>query len=184
MGQIIVRGSIGDIMYQQNVPFELAVLNCQYLVLVDTSASMSARTQSLNTRYEAAREQLKRLQNSLPGKVLLASFSNTFKLCPNGIPEEPSGGTELAVAFQEIMEASLHELVEKIIVISDGQPNAPQRALEWANKIRRVCPIESIFIGDEGDEGYFFMQKLSSGKSFAVDANDLGQPLKLLTSGQ
>jgi hypothetical protein len=180
--QIIVRGSVGDIMHTQKVPFEVAVLNCRYLVLVDCSASMGWLVNDEQSRYDAAKQHLKKLQNTLTGQILLASFNGKFEICPNGIPLEPSGITDLTLAFKSIYEESLHELVEKLILISDGAPHDEKSALAWAEKIRATCPIEGVFIGDEGDRGYYFMQKISKGVSFAVKADALDTPLKLLTS--
>ena len=66
----VVPGSLLDAAQRNNTSLAESFLSCDALVIVDSSASMTNRDASSDrTRHQAARDELRQLQSSLPGRV-------------------------------------------------------------------------------------------------------------------
>jgi Mg-chelatase subunit ChlD len=161
MTQALVKGSIADIAKQTGQSIAETFLNCDAVVIVDTSASMSASDNDPNrrSRYDRACGELAQLQSDLPGKIGVISFSDSAVFCPNGTPMNLSGSTDLAAALKYSKIADVPGAI-RFIVISDGEPNSESEALKIAKKYHNK--IDTIFIGPEGGAGREFLKRLAA----------------------
>lgn len=180
-GRAIVPGSLAAVSGKENMSLAESFLNVDALILVDTSASMHATDAAGGVeRYRAACDELKRLQATLPGKIGVVSFSDYAKFCPGGVPEFISGSTNLVGGLKFIQAADT--LGIKFIVISDGEPDSEQAAIDLARKFK--TQIDVVYIGPERGGGSLFLGRLaeaSGGKYMAADlAKDLNAKVQLL----
>jgi hypothetical protein len=181
MTQAIVPGSLAAISGKANMSLAESFLNVDALIVVDTSASMHTKDAAGGEeRYFAACRELERLQATLPGKIGVISFSDYAKFCPGGVPEFISTSTNLVGALKFIQTAD--NLGIKFVVISDGEPDDEQAALDLARKFK--TKLDVVYIGREGGGGRLFLGRLaeaSGGKYMAADlAKDLNQKVQLL----
>lgn len=154
----LVRGSLQDVAISNRQSLAKAFMGAEALVLVDISGSMTALdAQGGRSRFSVASDQLVRLQKEQPGKIAVIPWSSTAYFAPSGLPSEPCGGTDLVRALNFIKPADGCGL--KIIVISDGEPNDEQRALNLASQFK--SKIDTIYIGPENGYGREFLRKLS-----------------------
>lgn len=170
MNTQLIQGSIGAIAQQSGKSIAESFINADCIIIVDTSSSMSAHdSRGGKSRYEVACEELKTLQTNLPGKLALLSFSDDVIFCPNGIPFNYEGMTDLARALKFAKMGDLASGM-RFIVISDGEPNDEQDALKVAKTYRNR--IDTIFVGPEGSSGADFLKKLahaSGGQTVTAD---------------
>lgn len=154
----IVPGSLGAIAAQSGQSLAQSFMHADAIVVVDTSASMAERDvagETTRTRYRAACDELKALQAQHPGKVAVISFSTVAVFCPGGVPENLSGGTDIARALEYIKPAD--GLGLKLILISDGEPQDADAALAVARTFSD--PIQTIYIGS--GSGRAFLERLA-----------------------
>jgi Mg-chelatase subunit ChlD len=168
MSKALVKGSLGAIAEQENKSLAESFLTCDTLLLADMSGSMGAKdAQGGLTRYEAAENDVIRLQNNHEGKIALISFSDDVLFCPNGKPYRFGGSTNLTRALKYIKPVD--NIGVKIILISDGLPNQPEKALSVAKTFK--SKIDVVYVGDERDllGGRKFLEKLAkaTGGSFS-----------------
>ena len=81
------------------------------------------------------------------------------------------GGTLMYYAFEEIVRSG--KKFKTYICISDGETSGEERTIQSAKMIRH--PIETIYIGNEGDQGSKFMARLAKetgGQSQVADVNN------------
>lgn len=169
MNTQIIQGSIGAVAQQQGKSIAESFANADVVIIVDTSSSMGQHdSRGGLSRYEVACEELKNLQASLPGKLALLSFSDDVVFCPNGIPFNYNGMTDLAKALKFAKMADVSGM--RFIVISDGEPNDEQKALNVAKTYKNR--IDTIYVGPEGGDGQKFLQRLAktSGGQGVTDA--------------
>lgn len=160
MNNQIVQGSLRQIAQQNGKSLAESFLNCDIIVLVDTSGSMgSPDSRGGRTRYSVASEELASLQNRMPGKIACISFGSDVQFCPAGLPVMMGGGTDMAKALQFAKVADdIPE--EKFFLISDGQPNNEGETLRVAKTFKNH--ISTIFVGPEDQpSGRDFLQKLA-----------------------
>jgi len=154
----IIPGSIGAVAQQNNQSIAETFMNADVIILVDTSGSMDQHDSRDNrSRYEVACEELKNLQAHLPGKLALLSFSSDVLFCPNGIPFNYQGMTDLAKALKFAKMADIKGI--RFIVISDGEPDSESQALDVAKTYK--ARIDTIYVGPEGGDGEAFLRKLA-----------------------
>lgn len=177
----IIAGSLGAIAKRDGVSLAETFLSANVVIIVDTSGSMDQRdSRGGNSRFDVACEELARLQNSMPGKIAVISFSNDAQFCPSGYPVYEGGSTKLHRALEFCKVADVPEM--KFIVISDGQPDSETDALRIAATYTNK--IDTIYVGPEDDYGggQAFLKKLaksSGGQSIAVDrAKELAAGVK------
>lgn len=142
----IAKGSIGQIAQRDGTSIAESFISADVLILMDTSGSMGA-SDSIGgkQRYDVASQELRQLQANLPGKIAVLSFSDNVFFCPGGIPTYQGGSTDLAGALRFARVADVPGI--RFIVISDGEPNEPQKALNEAKKYK--AKIDTIFCGPE-----------------------------------
>lgn len=170
MTTAIIQGSLGAVAQQNKTSIAESFVNASAIIIVDTSGSMHATdSRGGKSRYDVACAELKHLQESLPGKLALLSFSDDVQFCPAGIPFDFGGGTDLAKALKFAKVADLASGM-RFIVISDGEPNDESEALKVAKTYRNR--IDTIFVGPEGGSGQTFLNQLakaSGGQGVTAD---------------
>lgn len=182
----IVTGSIGALAKQAGRSLAETFVSADCIVIVDTSGSMAAYdSRGGETRYNVACEELKNLQNSMPGKLAVIAFSDRTEFCPAGVPTFFGGGTDLAGALQFSKIADVPNM--QFIVISDGQPDEPGAAVKVARTYQNK--INVIYVGPESNPvGRDFLARLakaSGGQAITADrAKELASSVtKLLAAG-
>ena len=110
------------------------------------------------SRYEAAEEELRRLQEELPGKLAVVAFSNQVQFCPSGIPIRYGEGTKMANALRFVKIVDGCDV--RFILISDGEPDNPQDTLEVARSFQ--SRIDTVYIGPDGGHGRAFLADLAA----------------------
>ena len=181
----VVPGSLLDAAQRGNISLAESFLSCDALVIVDSSGSMISRDASdSRTRHQAARDELRTLQSSLPGRVGVVVFSNTVQFVPGGDYPELNGSTDLAQALQFVKVAD--DIGIKLIVVSDGDPDDRQKALAVARTFK--TRIDAIYIGPErGSNGRDFLRQLceATGGKFVTSDHvaEIAEPVRLMLNG-
>jgi hypothetical protein len=122
------------------------------VILADVSSSM------LGDPVKQLRDKLTRLWPSMNGARLLAFSSDVIEVnSPSDLPE-PGGGTALDLALERAAQLEPFE----VVVISDGQPQDPDRCLEIARRLPGT--VQTIFVGNEvrDHQAVLFMKRLAS----------------------
>jgi uncharacterized protein with von Willebrand factor type A (vWA) domain len=142
------------------------------IVLIDQSGSMGAKDAPGGlTRFDAADEELMRLQKAHPGQVAVISFSTNVQFNPGGLPNREGAMTNMAKALDF---ARIADGASRIVLISDGEPDSESATLEAAGKYRH--PIHTIYIGPEDGRGRDFLTRLArttGGQMYASEAPGL-----------
>lgn len=180
----IVPGSVSAIQKSSGKSLAEVIADCVAVVLIDISGSMSSeliRNGEETTRYNIACEELKKIQATFPGKILVIQFSDDAEFRLNGLPSNPGGQTNLhgALKFAKVVDAP----GVKFFVISDGEPDNEYEAIQIAKTYANV--INTIFVGPEDNvDARKFLVKLSAasgGKSMlAAEALGLADKVTLL----
>lgn len=175
------KGSILDYAQDQGMNLAESFMDVDAIVLVDTSGSMSYRDAPGGAeRYEAACNELKKLQELLPGKIAVIAFSDTVQFCPNGIPIYLGAGTRMDLALRFVKMADVPGM--RFILISDGSPDVEDDTLNVARTFTNH--IDTVFIGQAGAYGSHFLKRLAqvSGGRFtaSVLTHELAATLMLL----
>lgn len=185
----ITKGSIADIMKNENVSLAESFMSCDCIVIFDVSGSMTAEDGADGkTRFDRGVEQLREIQATMPGNFAIVQFADRVDFMPGGVPVMGiSGGlTNLTKALQFVEPAdSIPDM--RFIIISDGEPDNEVTAMNAAKRFRNR--IDTIFIGREDETyGRTFLQNLaaaSGGKSMQTAAENIRQDIVyLLAAGQ
>lgn len=169
--QNLVAGSLYDIAKKNNQSIAETFINCDVVILVDTSGSMSdSDNRDGQSRYDVACAELRALQGSLPGKIAVLSFSSDVEFCPSGVAFFQGGGTDMAKALQFAKVADGIPGM-RFILISDGEPDYPTDTLRIAASYKNK--IDTIYVGPENRPiGRDFLEKLaqtSGGQTITAD---------------
>lgn len=172
VNQSIVSGSIAAIANRDGLTLAESFLNCDVLVVIDQSGSMGERDAAGGrSRFDAADNELQRLQKQHPGRIAIIEFSSAVRFCPGGVPSRDGGGTDMVAAldFARVSDGAC-----KIVLISDGEPDKEAATLAAARRYQH--PIHTIYIGPEGGAGHDFLNRLAAatgGRSFESAAPGL-----------
>jgi hypothetical protein len=171
----IVKGSLTDIAASNGHSLAQTFVNAEVVVIVDTSGSINTHdSRGGRQRYDVACEELAALQNGLPGKIAVLSFSDNTLFCPDGKPFKQGGSTDLAAALKFAHVADVPDM--RFIVISDGEPNDAKAALKEAAQYRNR--IDVIYVGPEMmPAGRDFLAKLAAASGGQVVTADRAQNL-------
>jgi Mg-chelatase subunit ChlD len=169
--QSLVEGSLYEIAKNTNQSIAESFINCDVVILVDTSGSMSASdSRDGQSRYDVACAELRALQGSLPGKIAVLSFSEHVHFCPTGLPIYQGSTTDMAKALQFAKVADGIPGM-RFILISDGEPDYPTDTLRIAASYKNK--IDTIYVGPENRPiGRDFLEKLaqtSGGQTITAD---------------
>ena len=184
MPTAIVPGSIGAIAQRDGISIAESFLSADTIVLIDVSGSMAAHdSRGGQSRYDVACQELARLQHDLPGRIAVVAFSSSVQFVPGGRPPFLSGGTDLAAALRFVQVA---DGTVRFVVISDGYPDEPERALALASQFQ--SQIDVIYCGPEADRiGREFLEMLAraaGGRYVVADrAAELAERVQTLMLG-
>ena len=167
----IVPGSIADVAKTTGKSIAQTFMHAKVVTIVDVSGSMGTLDSTGGqSRYSVACKELALIQRQNPGKVAVIAFSDNSEFCPGGVPFFEGGGTNLAGALRYAKIADIPGM--NIIVISDGEPNKPDTALEVARTYKNKISV--IYVGPEHRPyGREFLQKLANvtgGQAITADA--------------
>jgi len=152
-----IAGSLAQQAAAKGQSLAESFLSADCIVVVDTSGSMALKDGTEVTRYARACDELAKVQNSMPGKICVLSFSDSVMFCPNGIPWNYSMGTDLAAALKFAKIADVLEM--RFIIISDGEPDDERAALAIAKTYSNR--IDTIYIGNSHGSGQEFLTRLA-----------------------
>jgi len=173
MSTEIIKGSLTSVARHKGLTLAQSFLSADAIVLIDTSGSMGTHDAGDNrTRYAVACNELARLQAENSGKLAVVAFSDSVQFCPSGIPPYLGANTKLAKALKFIKPGDACGL--QVILISDGEPNAPAEALKVARGFK--SRISTIYVGPEGGAGQKFLAELAAacnGQAIRQDAGRL-----------
>lgn len=173
-------GSPQQIADEEGRDLREVITEIEYVLLLDTSSSMSKDSTGGKSRWEHAKEALSNLQKDHQGQFLLITFATGPQIRFDGRLTKPSGATHLTKALE--MASRLDGTGVEFIVVSDGRPNNERKALDVGKTF--IDTIHTIYIGKEGGKGEEFMNKLATGERFGqTDPVKLeGTVTKLLTN--
>ena len=186
MKQEITKGSIADLMNNENVSLAESFMTCECIVLFDVSGSMNNMDGYSESRFERGIKELKSIQEEMPGKYAIIQFADRVDFMPGGVPAMgmSGSGTDLTSALKYAKIADdIPDM--RFVIISDGEPNNESTALHVSAQYKNR--IDTIFIGRESDwmSGKDFLQRLaqtSGGQSVTTAAENIGKTVTLLLS--
>lgn len=152
---------------------DLAKASEVVMLLIDTSGSMVANVRkSGKRRIDALRTVVEQLQSR--GHVPMIAFGGPYDAQVRFVDRvpEPDGGTPLAIAIPFAKQYGANRLV----VVSDGMPDDPNGSLDAARQFDGR--IDVVFIGDPGDGGDDFLDrlaKLTGGTRLQGDLSETGK---------
>lgn len=172
--QNIVAGSLGAVAQKNGTSIAMGFMGVKAFVMVDVSSSMDTPDAANGkTRYEAACEQLERLQGEMPGEIAVGAFSSNAHFSPSGVPVHAGGMTDMVAALQMMLMADNTDI--RLVLISDGEPDNESMTLKTAAKFK--SKIDTIFVGNETGYGRDFLRKLAAatgGVAVVNKTQDLG----------
>lgn len=184
----ITKGSIADLMNNENVSLAESFMACECIVLFDVSGSMNNMDGYSESRFERGIKELRSIQAEMPGKYAIIQFADRVDFMPGGVPAMgmSGSGTDLTSALKYAKIAD--EIPDmRFVVISDGEPNNNTTALKLASGYKNR--IDTIFIGEEHNtwsaHARDFMRQLaqmSGGDSVTTAAENIGKTVTLLLS--
>lgn len=184
----VVPGSIKHYAHQHNQPLALAWLQVQAVILFDRSASMDEHDAPGGlTRYTMAVSELSKLQAQCPGRIAIVQFNDECSFQPGGVPDRPTGTTDLAGALELVKRKNMDSPGMRIIVISDGEPDDEAAALVTAKKFANR--IDVVYCGPtERPQGREFLRRLSAASGGQLVTADcatglMAATIKLLAVG-
>lgn len=140
------------------------------MLLIDTSSSMDTKLRGTSKRYiDALREAVTTIKGA--GHVPMIAFGGPYDAqvrFVDAVPE-PDGGTPLHVAIPFAKEYG----ATRVVVISDGAPDLPEQCMIEAQNFGGQ--IDVVYVGDAGDMGSVFLDKLAQitgGKRFEGSLSD------------
>jgi hypothetical protein len=181
MNTEIVYGSLGY-LEQQGKSIAESFLSVDAIVMIDISVSMQAEDcQNGQMRHTVACDELRRLQRQIPGKLAIVEWATNHAFCPGGAPSPPNGwSTNMAGVLAFVKQAD--DCGIRFILISDGEPDNEQEALDQARRFK--SKIDCVYIGPEGGKGADFMRRLSAltgGQSVSQSPREIIQLSQTLT---
>lgn len=165
LNKSLAKGSLNDLVRDR--------MRAKSMLLVDVSGSMGDTIASGARKIDALRDVVATLRETHP--VPIAAFGLNAKPAVAFVEKipDPSGMTPLA----EGIDFSKQARATHIIVVTDGQPDDQDEALEAARRFGGV--VDVFFIGDENGHGAAFCRELASVSGGAVNITDLSDPKRL-----
>ena len=180
MQNAIVPGSISDVAQRSGHSIAESFVNAKIIAIVDVSGSMATHdARDGRNRYSVALQELATLQHRYPGEVAVLAFSGKVEFIPGGVPPLFGESTDLAGALRFAKIADAPGL--RFVVISDGQPDDREKALQAARAIE--AQIDVVYVGPEDGSGASFLAQLASagrGQAVQVSINELASTVERL----
>jgi len=167
MADMIVSGSMAEMQRTAGYGLAKAWLKVEAVILVDVSSSMEtadAGDGDREQRVAVARREVAKLQKRMPGKLAIVNFNHDASWSPEGRIENPGGSTNVAGALEYVADL-LGPGAEgiKIVVVSDGEPDSAEAALEEAGKLAaKGAVINTVYCGPDRGMGKGFLERLAS----------------------
>lgn len=154
----LVVGSLAEVARRSGRTLAESFLSASTIIVVDVSGSMDTKdARGGQRRYNVACEELRSLQERLPGKVAVVAFSDAPSFIPSGVPPFLGGGTDLAAALRFVQPA---DGTVDYVVISDGEPNDAEAAIAIAQTL--TSRIDVVYVGPKSERrGAEFLQNLA-----------------------
>jgi hypothetical protein len=171
----------------KDVPGEPRKVKRGAVLLCDTSASMGWQdTWTGKRRIDHLAEVLAYVLSKTRVQVLCSfnSIVREHKLTTSVSLEEPSGGTDLALALRWCRNEVAPE-PEQLLILSDGQPNDPDNAIRAMRMLMAAWgkpPVHCYFCGDDNDApAKAFLAQLAAmgGPGSSMDSFNLATPKRL-----
>ena len=136
------------------------------VILADVSHSMASPAWGGQRKIDVLREAVASVMNRNPQCRLIAFSAAAQQV--SSIPE-PHSNTDLVAG----LEASREHDPGVLLLISDGQPDDPEAALQIAKTWRGA--IDVLYVGPDSDAAAIaFMRRLAAAADGAVRVNDIG----------
>jgi hypothetical protein len=184
----LVRGSVGQIAQERNIPLSEALMDVEELFLIDTSGSMRMKDagSDMQRRYDKACAELAALQEQHSGRCLIYSCSDETHMELGGTPRFQMGGTPIHEWLEEIKQ--FDGMGIRIHVISDGTPDNADAALAIARRMHSV--INTIYIGPLKSEHAdptlrtFENNQIKAAREFMIELAKCGRGQHVTTSAK
>lgn len=181
MSKALTIGSIQDVANNAGKPLAETFMSVDALIMFDRSLSMEDRDcPERQQRWEVAVRELRRLQAEIPGKIGVVQFSTFVEFIPGGMPDLPSGTTNMEAVLNFVKPVDRCGI--KLILISDGEPDYAEGALNAARGFQTA--IDTIYIGPSGGSGADFLRRLSAltgGRSETQSVREIPELARTLT---
>lgn len=186
---LVVSGSLSAIAEHNQISIAETFVDVNACIIVDISGSMNAPdSRDGLTRWQIAGQELRKLQETMPGKLAVIAFADRAEFVPSGIlPAIGKVGQGTALAGALKFAKTLDVSGVSFVVISDGQPNNAQACLNAASAFTNR--IDTVYVGPENGHGSQFLAQLaaqSGGQNATADrVKELAATTQklLLTSG-
>jgi hypothetical protein len=172
--QALTYGSLGEMAQRAGKSIAETFMQADAIVMIDISLSMSERDCGEGTRYDAALAELKKLQRQIPGKVGVIQWSNLARFVPGGVPDFPTGSTDLEACLKFVKPADNTGI--RLILISDGEPDNQESALAVAQTFK--SKIDTVYVGPANGYGADFLKRLAAltgGQAVTQSVSEIGQ---------
>jgi len=168
MADAIVTGSFAEMQRTTGAGMAKSWLRVEAVILVDVSSSMEtadAGDGDREQRVAVARREVAKLQKRMPGKLAIVNFNHDASWSPEGRIENPSGSTNVAGALEYVQEllGDAGAAGIKVVVVSDGEPDSAEAALEEAGKLAaKGAVINTVYCGPDRGLGKGFLTRLAA----------------------
>ena len=138
------------------------------LLLVDCSDSMGIRVRTGERRIEALRKVVTTLRETHSVPMAAFGLRGAEPVAVVDSVPEPQGGTPLDLAI----EFGTEQGATKLVIVTDGEPNSEEAALDAARRFGG--PIDVFYIGNGNDRGFRFCKELAETTGGTCGLSDLG----------
>ena len=142
----------------QDSPLLNKLKNSKKGVLVDISSSMLGRVESQITRHDVVQKVMDDHIKQLGLNIYW--FNDDFGKAVDGALPHPTGGTDMANAFNEMKNKGILH----VVLLSDGEPNSEEEAFDAAEGMQ----FDIIYIGNPPTPS--FLLKLGNVQGNSVQA--------------
>lgn len=175
MNQSLTYGSLGEMAQRAGKSIAETFMQADCIVMIDISLSMSEHDcLEGQRRYDAALAELAKLQRQIPGKVGVIQWSSSVQFVPGGVPDFPTGSTQLANCLRFVKPAD--DTGIRLILVSDGEPDDPETAMDEARTFK--SKIDTVYVGPANGYGADFLKRLAAatgGQAVTQSVTEIGQ---------
>lgn len=157
--QSLTYGSLGEMAQRAGKSIAETFMQADAIVMIDISLSMSEHDcLEGQKRCDVALAELAKLQRQIPGKVGVIQWSSSVAFMPGGVPDLPTGSTDLAQCLKFVKPADGTGI--RLILISDGEPDNQESAIAVAQTFK--SKIDTVYVGPLDGLGADFLKRLAA----------------------